>query len=121
MTRVLIVEDDVWQRQHVSRVLQQNGFETAESAHALEAIDLVDTFQPNVIMLDMMLPGPNGLVLLHELQSHSDLAQIPVVVMSTRSDLSLEQLAPYGVKVVLDKASMQLSDIVAAVNKAAQQ
>lgn len=117
MTRVLIVEDDSWQREHVARVLQKQGYETAQSAHALEAIDHIDTFHPDVIVLDMMLPGSNGLVLLHELQSHSDLASIPIVVMSTRTDLSMTELQPYGVKVVLDKTTMQLDDIVAAIRK----
>lgn len=117
MARVLIVEDDTWQREHVSRVLQRHGFDTAESAHALAAIDHIDTFQPDVILLDVMLPGPNGLVLLHELQSYSDLAQIPIVVMSTRTDMTLQQLQPYGVKVVLDKSSMRPDDIVAAIRR----
>lgn len=118
MTRVLIVEDDTWQRQHVSRVLAKHGFQTAESAHALEAIDRIDVFKPDVIVLDIMLPGPNGFVLLHELQSHSDLAQIPIVVMTTHSDISLDQLQPYGVKVVLHKATMHPDDIVAAIRRA---
>lgn len=117
MQRVLVVEDDSWQREHVARVLQKHGYETAESAHVLEAIDHIDTFQPDVIVLDMMLPGSNGLVLLHELQSHSDLASIPIVVMTTRSDISIAELRPYGVKTVLDKTTMQLEDIVAAIRK----
>ncbi|NCU39228.1 response regulator [Candidatus Saccharibacteria bacterium] len=117
MARVLIVEDDAWQREHVSRVLTKHGYQTAESAHALEAIVHIDVFKPDVIVLDIMLPGPNGFVLLHELQSHSDLARIPIIVMSTHSDVTLEELQPYGVKVVLDKASMRPDDIVAAVRK----
>lgn len=118
MTRVLIVEDDTWQREHAADLLRKNKYVVAESAHALEAIDQIDTFQPDVIILDMMLPGSNGMALLHELQSHSDLASIPVVVMSTRTDISIENLQPYGVKVLLDKAKMQLDDLVAAVKKA---
>ncbi len=116
-TRVLIVEDDAWQREHVAQLLTKHEFVVGESAHALEAIDQVDTFRPDVIVLDMMLPGVNGLTLLHELQSHADLAAIPVIVMSTRSDLSLAELEPYGVRVVLDKSTVQPEDIVAAVRK----
>lgn len=117
-TRVLVIEDDDWQREHTADVLRKHDFAVAESAHALEAIDQIDTFQPDVIILDMMLPGYNGIALLHELQSHSDLASIPVVVISTLTDFTLDQLQPYGVRVVLDKATMQLDDIVAAVKKA---
>lgn len=117
-TRVLIIEDDNWLREHAADVLRKNDFTVAESAHALEAIDQIDTFQPDAIILDMMLPGSNGMALLHELQSHSDLASIPIVVMSTLTDFDIEQLRPYGVKAVLDKSTMQLEDILAAVKKA---
>ncbi|HTK39570.1 MAG TPA: response regulator [Patescibacteria group bacterium] len=117
MSRILIVEDDAWQREHVASLLTKHGYTVKESPHALDAINSIDTFGPDAIVLDLMLPGANGLVLLHELQSHSDLASIPIVVMSTRSDVDAKSLVVYGVKVVLDKATMQPSDLLSALRK----
>ena len=40
----------------------------------------------NVIILDVLLPGPNAFTLLHELQSHSDLAGIPIILCTNSAD-----------------------------------
>lgn len=120
MTKVLIVEDDPWQRDHVAGVLKRAGMTTSQTGDAYSALDEIDEFQPDAVLLDMMLPGVNGMALLHELQSHDDLAAIPVVVMSVSSDATSDELAPYGVVRVLDKASAKPDDIVAAVRKATE-
>jgi hypothetical protein len=53
--------------------------------------------------------------LLHELQSYTDTADIPVIVSTNLPNIELEELEPYGVKSLLNSASMKPSDIVAAV------
>ena len=61
------------------------------------------------------------LVLLHELQSYDDLGRIPVVVCTTSAnDITLEQLRPYGVRLLLDKVSMHPDDIAKAVREAVE-
>src|SRR5690606_31068590 len=104
---VAIVEDDTWLAQHYARVLERAGFRTFTASHPAAAIDGIDQLKPAVILLDMLLAGTPALVLLHELQSHDDLAAIPVVVASNNADaMTLEELKPYGVRRLLDKASM---------------
>jgi len=115
---VLIVEDDAWLAEQYARLLQDAGFRVAIVAHALAAIDAVDDIVPDVMILDLMLVGPNAFTLLHELQSHTDLAEIPIILCTTSADqLVAEDVAVYGVCVVLDKTTMQPSDLVAAVKK----
>lgn len=116
MTYVLIVEDDSWQAEHMSRQLTRAGYRTESAAHALEAIDKVDHMRPDVIVLDMMLPAANGMTLLHELRSHADLAHIPVIVCSAET-FSLKDLHPYGVVAVVDKTTMTNDELVRAVRK----
>lgn len=99
MTTVLVVEDDSWQAEHLARQLEQAGYRVMVAAHALEAIDQIDSLPPDVIVLDMFLPGANGMALLHEIRSYADLAAIPVLVCSTEQ-LALHQLKPYGVTAV---------------------
>lgn len=116
---VLIVDDDEWLAQDYGRMLEQQGYATSHAAHALQAIDSCDQHTPDVILLDLFLPGPNGLTLIHELQSHQDLAKIPIILCSTSgSDISPQQAKPYGVVAVLDKSTLQPQDVVAAVRKA---
>lgn len=114
---VLIVEDNKWQREEMARLLQTADTTIIQAAHVLDAIEVIDEQIPDVIVLDMMLPGPNGMTLLHELRTHTDLAQIPVVVCSSH-ELQLSELRPYGVVAVLAKASMTPQQIVASIQGA---
>lgn len=116
--RVLLVEDDQWLGEQFAHVLQKAGFETVHVLNGVAGMDAIDIKRPDAIVLDMFMPGPNGLVLLHELQSHSDLSAIPVILCSNSSaDIGDQELHNYGVRVVLDKTTMESADLVSAVRK----
>jgi two-component system phosphate regulon response regulator PhoB len=116
MTRVVIVEADEWLAQHYMRTLNRAGYEVYHAPHAIAAIDLIDTTIPDVIILDILLPGTTALALLHELKSHDDLRSIPIILATSLSDhIAMDDVASYGVKRILDKASMHPDDIVTAV------
>ncbi len=113
--RVLVIEDDAWQAEMIVRQLAGE-CSVDVASDALAAFDCIDAAPPQAIILDMMLPGPNGVAFLHELRSHTNLADVPVIVCSTRT-AQLATLRPYGVTAVLDKAAMQTDDILVAVRK----
>lgn len=116
MTKVLVIEDDVWLAELEASVLTKAGYEVAMAHHAPAAIELVDSFKPDVIVLDVLLAGSTAFALLHELQSYDDTMAVPVVLCTNLADqFSKEQLAGYGIKRVVDKTTMHPSDIVVAV------
>ena len=53
-----------------------------EAGDGAEAIELVDSDHPDLLLLDVMMPGTGGIAVLEHLSSHADLADIPVVVVS---------------------------------------
>lgn len=114
---VLVVEDNAWQREETARVLRQAGMTVRGVGDVLMAIDSIDEQSPDCIVLDMMLPGSNGMTLLHELRSHDDLAKIPIVAC-TAADVHLVELQPYGVVAILPKPTMTPQDLVAKVQGA---
>lgn len=115
-TNIVVVEDDVLSAKHIIRTLEKAGYTAHHARHAIQAIDMIDELRPAVIFLDMLLTGSTGFVLLHELQSHADLASIPVVVCTNMAEtVPLESLEPYGVRRLLDKTTMTPDDIPAAV------
>lgn len=116
MNRVLVVDDDVWQAEHLAQQLSRAGYRAEVSGHAPQALAQIDGRVPDCIVLDIGLPGVNGMALLHELRSHADLAKIPVVVC-TNVRVSLDELSPYGVVEVLHKDKIRHGDIVTAVKK----
>ncbi len=113
---VLVVEDDRWLAEQYERQLVAAGYRARIARDGLMAMEMIDDAHPNAIVLDVFLPGPNGVVLLHELQSYSDIATIPVIVCTTSAaDIPKNSLKSYGVRRVLDKTTMEPQDIVAAV------
>lgn len=81
---------------------------------AISAIGSIDTDLPDVILLDIMLSGPDGFTFLNELVSYHDTARIPVALI-TSLDLSNRNLEHYGVFRILNKGTMTPADIQAAV------
>lgn len=117
---VVVVEDDEWLAEHYTRVLERAGYTVHHAPHAVSAITVIDAMQPAVIVLDMLLTGTTAMALLHELQSHTDLASIPVVLITNLAgQIRLDDVKQYGVVRIVDKATMQPDDIVAAVRGAA--
>lgn len=118
---VLIIDDDGWLAEAYVRHLAKAGFRAQHAHNALEGIEAIDIHKPAAIILDLFMPGPNGIVLLHEIRSHSDLARVPVIICSnTASDIPRGNLTKYGVRTILDKATMHPDDLVAAVKKVVQ-
>ena len=115
---ILVVEDDEWLAEQYVRTLHDAGLQAEHVPHAIAAIDTIDTKRPDAMILDIFLSGPNAFTLLHELQSHSDLAGIPVIICTNSADdIAGEDLEAYGVTQVLDKTAMKPQDIVASVKK----
>ena len=118
MTNVLIVEDDDWLAELWQKTLKSNQFEVKKVTNAIDAINSIDQHVPDVLILDMMLPGTNAMTLIHELVSHQDTQKIAVIVCSSLPVKKLESLKHYGVMAVLDKSTMSSSDLIYWINKA---
>jgi len=113
---ILIVEDDDWLAAHHERILTGAGYVVNSVPHAIAAIESIDVHRPDVLIADVFLAGPNAFTLLHELQSHSDFADIPVILCTNIAhDIAGEDIALYGIRRVLDKTTMQPQDLIAAV------
>lgn len=116
---ILVVEDDLWFAQQHLRRLEAAGFTAKHVTDGMSGIAAIDDEIPDAMVLDLFLPGPNALALLHEMKSYSDLSRIPVIVCtSSTTMLSMEKLAPYGVVAIVDKVTMKPDDVVRAVRKA---
>lgn len=120
MTRkLIIIEDDRLLRESYGRVAQRAGYGVRLAADADLAIDEIDKYQPDVILLDMLLRRTTGMALLHELQSHPDLSAIPVVVITSMADrLQPKALVHYGVQRVLDKETVTPEEMLQALDGA---
>lgn len=118
MTHVLIVDDDSWTSDQYATWCEREGWRATQAEHALHAIETINTALPNVIVLDMFLPGANGLTLLHELQSYPDTASLPVILCtSSAREFAGIDMSKYGVHHILDKTSLTRSEFLRTLRR----
>ena len=79
---IVIVEDEYNISSFVSAVLQANGFDTMVARNGAEAIILITSHCPDLVLLDLGLPDMDGLEVLQKLRSWSD---VPVIIISART------------------------------------
>lgn len=89
-TRLLIAEDDPNSRWVLCALLKRLGFECRVASNGREALDLVEQFRPNVILMDLMMPGLNGLEATKSLKSNDRTRDIPILVLT--GDLTARNL-----------------------------
>jgi len=82
--RILIVEDDRTLRETLDEALGDEGFEVQAAADAGRALDLVFGRHFDLVLLDVMLPGPSGFEILREMRERG--LRTPVVLLTVRSD-----------------------------------
>lgn len=90
---ILVVEDDPIDGPYIREVLDSAGFEAllVESAEqALDVLESRDTPEPDMILLDIDLPGMDGLALVHLIKSHAEYQYIPVVMCSGHDELAFK-------------------------------
>ena len=80
---VLVVDDEPMVRVVVARYLQLDGFGVHEAADGAEAADWLAGHRPDLVVLDVMLPGADGLSILRHLRSTSD---VPVILLTARAE-----------------------------------
>ena len=81
MNRVLIVEDDPDIRDIVCFNLKKEGYEVCSASDGTDALDLFEKKRPDLVLLDIMIPGMNGLAVLDTLREKTD---IPILIMSAK-------------------------------------
>ena len=79
---ILICDDEPSLRELMRISLGAPAYAFAEAAGAAEAIELLDTIRPNLVLLDVMMPGGSGLSVLEHLRRSPELRDTPVVVIS---------------------------------------
>ncbi len=104
LKKILLVDDDPDVRLAMHVRLKANGYDTCFASDALSSIAEARKQQPDVIILDLGLPGGDGFVVIERLKRHPSLAVIPIIVVSAR-DVSgnKERAIKAGAKVYLQK------------------
>ncbi|MBP0482071.1 phosphate regulon transcriptional regulator PhoB [Sagittula salina] len=83
---ILVVEDEPAQREVLGYNLEAEGFRVARAANGEEALLMVEEENPDIIVLDWMLPNVSGIEVCRQLKTRPETRNLPVIMLSARSE-----------------------------------
>ncbi|MDA3850059.1 MAG: response regulator [Spirochaetaceae bacterium] len=83
---LLIIEDEADIRELIAFNLDLCGYEVLKSADGQEGLDLALGHKPDLILLDLMLPGMDGFEVCRQIRKHPEIAQCPIIMLTARSE-----------------------------------
>ncbi len=84
--KILIVDDEDEVRDMLRRILRFSSYDVIEARDGHEGLKMAISEKPDLITVDVMMPGKDGLTLCEELKKHKDTCNIPVVVVTVTSN-----------------------------------
>lgn len=111
--KILVVEDEEVLSKVLQEKLQQSGYEVAIAADGEAALSMAKSFNPDAIVLDLLLPKKNGFEVLEVLKSDQALKMIPVVVVSNLGeDSDIKRSLSLGAADYYVKSEHPINEIV---------
>jgi len=118
MTKILIVEDDKFLASAYKLKFQKTDLEVKIASDGEEALELVKTYKPDAILLDLIIPKLDGFSVLEKLQSDATFKKIPVIITSNLGqDADIKKGMALGAKDYFIKSNISLEEIVNRVIK----
>lgn len=117
MATILVVDDHSVSRECTAKLLRNQGYEVIRAASATDALELLDHCPADLALVDVLMPGMNGLDLLKELKGAQKWERLPVVMVTGVADPELKgrsrELGAEGVLVKARFSPEQLLETVA--------
>lgn len=115
--RVLIAEDETSIIEALSFILTRENFDVTVEMDGVKALDQVAANQPDVMILDIMLPGMNGIEILKQIRTNRSLDTLPVIMLTAKGQSQDRHLAmEIGANLFITKP-FDNQDVVDAVHK----
>jgi CheY-like chemotaxis protein len=107
-SKVLLVEDSKFLRMANERDLSRAGYQVSTAADGEAALQAAKDDRPDIIVLDMMLPKISGPEVLKNLKENPATFDIPVIVLTSLSQMNEEKLRSAGAAAYLEKSTLEL-------------
>jgi len=85
MAHILIIDDSPTDTNLVKGMLEQQGYQTSEASNGEEGIQKVKETQPNLVIMDVVMPGLNGFQATRKITKNPDTSSIPVLIVSSKN------------------------------------
>lgn len=84
MARILVIDDSPTETYRFREILQRNGHEVMEAANGADGISVARAEVPDLILMDVVMPGINGFQATRQLTRGAETKHIPIVIVSTK-------------------------------------
>ena len=117
-TAILVVEDDIFLRNLLIKKLMNENYIIWDAVDGASALKRLETQKPHLILLDLLLPGIDGFEVLSRIKKNSELAVIPVIILSNLgSQDDINRAMRLGASDYIIKANFTLEEIVERIKK----
>jgi DNA-binding response OmpR family regulator len=118
MAKVLIVEDDKFLSSAYRLKFTKAGYEVMLAMDGSEGMNVLSTFTPDIILLDLVMPVKDGFTMLGELKANEAYKNIPVIITSNLSQKEdIDKAKGMGALDFIIKSDISLDDLVTKVQK----
>jgi len=80
--KILVVDDEDSVLHAISEILGQNGFDCKTASDGRSALEQIEQFEPDLIILDIVMPGIDGFTVLEQIKNRQEPRDIPVILLS---------------------------------------
>ena len=116
MAKILLIEDDRFLRDLIVQKLLKEGFEVVEGINGEEGLKKMGEEKPNLVLLDLILPGIDGFEVLTQIKQNPETASTPVLILSNLGQQEdIEKGLKLGAADFLIKAHFTPGEIIAKV------
>jgi DNA-binding response OmpR family regulator len=95
MTKILIVDDDAQATSLIHKFLSTVGYDAIEINDSSKVVQLARSISPDLFLLDLMMPEPDGFKLCRQLRAEPSFAQTPIIIITALADID-SQLVAFG-------------------------
>ena len=121
MKKILIVEDDTYLANAYRVKLTKAGFEVKNAFDGDEAINILQTFTPDVILLDIVMPKKDGFATLEEIKANENWKNIPVILATNLGQKEdREKGISLGAVEFFTKTDFTLNNLIEKINSISQ-
>jgi len=114
--KILLIEDDVFVIDVYRTKLVQENFEVVSAENGLKAMEKLEEFTPDVILLDIMMPYMDGKDVLKKIKDNEKWKDIPVIILTNLSQKNeVEEFLDKGVSDYLIKSHFTPSEVVSKI------
>jgi len=118
MKKILIIEDEAMLAEMYKEKLEKEGFEVLLASNVEEGLEIAKREKPNLILLDILLEGENGISFLKKQKSDEEISEIPVIVFSNYDNTQTKKEAQnLGVKEYLIKTNFTPEEFIEKIKK----